>query len=184
MFGRLLLTAAALAAGVSGAGATKSGGAAPNDAAIAQRLSHEVAMYSKYTIWDGIGFDVSHGSVVVWGSVTEPYKRSAIEGIVRNVPGVTAVTDRIEVLPFSPQDDMLRVQVARAIYRDPMLSRYAVVHPAPIHIIVDNGHVTLAGVVNSALEKTLAGMRASSAGLGLGPVVNNLVVENPPARKG
>jgi len=48
----------------------------------------------------------------------------------------------------------------------------------PIHIIVENGHVTLDGVVNNNLEKQIAGMRAASVGLSFGPVVNNLQVEN------
>jgi osmotically-inducible protein OsmY len=54
----------------------------------------------------------------------------------------------------------------------------------PIHVLVENGQVTLAGFVNTELEKTVAGIRASGTGLGFGPVVNRLVVENPPARKG
>jgi hypothetical protein len=43
--------------------------------------------------------------------------------------------------------------------------------------------VTLTGAVNNALEKQVAGMRASGAGLSFGPVVNNLTVDNPPAKK-
>jgi hypothetical protein len=49
--------------------------------------------------------------------------------------------------------------------------------------LVENGHVTLAGVVATEMDKNLAGVRASSAGLSFGPVVNNLQVENPPAKK-
>ncbi len=92
------------------------------------------------------------------------------------------MTNRLEVLPLSPMDDRLRLQVARAIYRDPTLSRYAIQAIPPIHIIVDNGHVTLEGVVNNAMEKQVAGLRASAAGLSFGPVVNNLKVENPPKK--
>jgi len=44
---------------------------------------------------------------------------------------------------------------------------------------VNNGHVSLEGVVNNDFEKNLAGMRASTAGLSFGPVQNNLRVENP-----
>jgi len=49
----------------------------------------------------------------------------------------------------------------------------------PIHIIVENGHVTLTGVVSTPMEKQLAGIRASGAGLSFGPVTNNLEVEHP-----
>jgi hypothetical protein len=64
-----------------------------------------------------------------------------------------------------------------------MLARYAYLAHPPVHILVDNGHVTLVGVVNSEMEKNIAGVRASGAGLSFGPVINNLVVENPPAKK-
>jgi len=74
--------------------------------------------------------------------------------------------------------------VARAIYGYPGFTRYAIQAVPPIHVIVENGHVTLEGVVNNELEKQVAGMRAASAGLSFGPVSNHLQVENPPAKKG
>ena len=43
----------------------------------------------------------------------------------------------------------------------------------------DNGHVTLTGVVSTDMEKEIAGMRASGAGLSFGAVTNNLEVEHP-----
>jgi len=43
---------------------------------------------------------------------------------------------------------------------------------------VDNGHVTLTGVVATDMDKQIAGMRANQS-LSFGPVTNNLVVENP-----
>ena len=52
-----------------------------------------------------------------------------------------------------------------------------------IHIIVDNGHVTLTGAVNNTVDKQADGIRASGAGLSFGPVINNLTVDNPPAKK-
>ena len=52
-----------------------------------------------------------------------------------------------------------------------------------IHIIVDNGHVTLTGDVDSTMDKNIAGIRASGAGLSFGPVQNNLTVDNPGKKK-
>jgi len=71
--------------------------------------------------------------------------------------------------------------VAHAIFRDPNLSRYSMGAIPSIHIIVDNGHVTLTGVVMNNMDKEIAGMRANS-GLSFG-VVNNLQVENPSPKK-
>jgi osmotically-inducible protein OsmY len=95
---------------------------------------------------------------------------------------VVSLDDALKVLPLSPFDDQIRGQIARAIYRDPVLSRYSVQVVPPIHIIVDNGHVTLTGVVNTDLEKQVAGVRANS-NLSFGPVTNDLRVEQPAPKK-
>jgi hyperosmotically inducible protein len=172
------LVAAALVATAAAA----QGDSATSD--LEKRVRHEILMYSNYTLWDDISFRVDHGNVSLLGAVSQPYKKSDIGRIVQHVPGVASVTNEIKVLPLSSQDDRLRLQVARAIFRDPALSRYAMGAVPAIHILVDNGRVTLTGVVNNNLEKQVAGMRASSAGLSFGSVVNNLTVENPPAKKG
>jgi len=160
-------------------GATKEPKPAPGtDEAIATKVRHEVLTYSRYTIWDEIGFRVNHGQVELTGAVSQPFKKSDIEHIVRDIPGVVSVSDEIKVLPLSDFDNRLRLQVARAIYRDPMFTRYAMEALPSIHIIVDNGRVTLSGVVATQMEKQIAGMRASSS-MSFGQVVNNLQVENP-----
>jgi hyperosmotically inducible periplasmic protein len=151
---------------------------------LAAQVRHNILVYPHYTIFDNINYSVRDGSVELAGAVTQPYKKSDLTKIVQSIPGVTSVDNRIEVLPLSPMDNRLRQQVARAIYRDPVLSRYAIQAIPPIHIIVDNGHVSLEGVVNNQMEKEVAGLRASSVGLSFGPVTNNLRVENPAVKKG
>jgi len=49
----------------------------------------------------------------------------------------------------------------------------------PIHITVENGHVTLEGVVDNPMDKTLAEVKAKSVP-GVLSVTNNLQVVNPP----
>lgn len=154
------------------------------DAAVVKQVRHEIVMYPHYTIFDDIKFSVNQGQVVLEGAVTQPYKKSDLSKIIQKVPGVTSVTNDLKVLPLSSMDDRLRMQVATAIYRDPNLSTLAFQALPPIHIIVDNGHVTLEGVVNNSMQKQIAGMRANSAGLSFGTVTNNLVVENPAPKKG
>ena len=179
ILGKVLMTAALV---VSAAAAADGGGSGGKG--LADRVRHEILMYSNYTLWDDISFRVDNGNVSLLGAVSQPYKRSDLQRIVQHIPGVASVTNELKVLPLSFQDDRLRLQVARAIYRDPVLSRYAMGAVPSIHIIVDNGKVTLTGVVNNTMEKQVAGIRASSAGLSFGPVINNLTVENPPAKKG
>ena len=59
------------------------------------------------------------------------------------------------------------------------LAHYAAGVLPAIHIIVENGHVTLSGIVADDGDKNLAGIRARGAGLSFGDVVNNLAVERP-----
>ncbi len=155
----------------------------PNDT-IAKKVRHEIVMYPHYSIFDDIKFRVDQGKVELVGAVTQPYKKADLGKIIQKVPGVTTVTNDLKVLPLSNMDERLRMQIARAIYRDPNLSTLAFQSLPPIHIIVDDGHVTLEGVVNTELQKQVAGMRAGSTGLSFGPITNNLVVENPPSKKG
>jgi len=151
---------------------------AKTDEDLAKAVRHEVLMYPYYTLWDDISFRVDNGNVVLTGDVNQPYKKDDIGRAVKHIAGVETVTNDIKVLPLSPADDRLRLQVARAIFRDPNLSRYAMGAIPSIHIIVDNGHVTLTGDVDSTMDKNIAGIRASGAGLSFGPVQNNLTVDN------
>ncbi|MBZ5578330.1 MAG: BON domain-containing protein [Acidobacteriia bacterium] len=177
--GLLLASAFLWSAGVAASGTAPSGPEAQTDAAIANRVQHEIRMYPYYGIWDDVQFQVANGHVSLTGAVTQPYKKDAIGSRVQQVAGVTSLTNQLEVLPLSPMDDGLRLRLARAIYSDPVLSRYAMQAVPPIHIIVDNGHVTLNGVVRTSMEKEVAGLRAASAGLSFGPITNNLRVEMP-----
>jgi hyperosmotically inducible protein len=174
--GKLMLAAAVLA-GLAGATVKDDGD--HTDKALANKVAHEIRMYSRYTIWDNINVKVNEGNVELMGQVSQPFKKADLARLAQQVPGVRSVTNELQILPLSNFDDQLRLQVARAIYRDPVLSRYAIQSIPPIHIIVDNGHVTLEGVVNNEMEKNVAGMRANGAGLSFGKVVNNLRVENP-----
>src|SRR5436190_22436802 len=181
-----MFVTALVAAGLSlPAGAnTKGTGTAPaTDAELAAKLGHEIRMYARYGIWDNIAFRVHEGDVELQGQVSQPFKKNDIERIAQRTPGVRSVTNSLRVLPTSFFDDRLRRQVASAIYRDPVLSRYAMQPLPPIHIIVDNGHVTLEGVVNNQMESNVAAIRASGAGLSFGQVTNNLRVENPTVKK-
>ena len=177
ILGRFLM-AAALLAGAAAASTKGSANLPQSDSDIARNVRHEVVMYPQYSIWDDISFRVAGGTVSLTGEVNQPFKKQDIERLVRKVPGVASVTNDIKVLPLSSMDDRLRLQVANAIYRDPILSGYAMGAVPAIHIIVENGHVTLTGMVNSNMEKQIAGMRAASS-LSFGPIVNNLVVEHP-----
>jgi osmotically-inducible protein OsmY len=90
--------------------------------------------------------------------------------------GVKDVIDNVTVAPVSQFDDGLRLRALRAIYRDPVLSKYAMDPARPIRIIVTNGHLTLYGSVDNKMDKEVAGIRANQL-FGAFSVDNKLQVD-------
>jgi osmotically-inducible protein OsmY len=86
------------------------------------------------------------------------------------------VIDEVKVSPVSPFDDSIRLRTIRALYRDPVLGKYATDPSAPIRIVVDNGTVGLYGAVDSAMDKQIAGIRANEV-FGAFRVENHLTVD-------
>lgn len=142
------------------------------DQRIADDVAQAVRSYPRFSIFDHVSGHVSEGVVVLTGKVTMPYKKTDLERRVARVDGVRDVRSEITVLPASPFDDTLRYRVSRAIYGNPSFWRYASMANPPIHIIVEHGRVTLTGVVNSDVERTMA--RSLATGLGELAVVNEL----------
>jgi osmotically-inducible protein OsmY len=118
---------------------------------------------------------VENGVVTLTGETWNDVDRDSAVALVNHAPGVKDVVNNIKVAPPSPFDDGIRVRAMRAIYRDPFLSRYAIDPGKPIRIVVDRGTLSLYGVVASAAEKQVAGMRASQV-FGAFTVQNNLEV--------
>jgi hyperosmotically inducible protein len=127
-----------------------------NDEALANEVAKRVRQYVFYTIYDDVEGSVSDGVVTLTGRVTMPYKASEIGDLVARVQGVREVDNKIATLPVSTFDDQLRVTIASHIYRDPLFWNYAIQVNPPIHVVVENGHVTLTGVVNSEVERRKA----------------------------
>jgi len=149
------------------------------DGQLQQKLAKKLA-YDRVGYYDNafnyLALSVKDGVVTISGdTVTDVAKDSAL-AIVARTPGVKDVVSQVKVLPVSMFDDSIRVLTARAIYRDSVLGRYATDPVNPIRIVVDNGHVTLYGTVESAMDKTIAGMRASAVP-GAFSVENKLVVD-------
>jgi hyperosmotically inducible periplasmic protein len=142
------------------------------DLQIFRDISDQVNRYTQFTIFDNIEASVTDGRVVLDGWVTMPFKKNDIERRVRKVEGVTAIENKLNVLPVSQFDDELRFRIARAIYGNSAFWNYAAMANPPIHIVVNHGHVTLAGVVHSNVERMLA--RSLATGFGSFDVKNDL----------
>ena len=127
---------------------------------LANKLRYDRVGYGN--AFNFLALDVQNGVVNVNGAVRDYPARDSAMAILGSTPGVKEVVDNIKVLPTSMMDDDLRLRVARAIYGNGVLSKYASDPQKPIRIIVENGHVTLYGTVDSKLDKQLAGMQANS----------------------
>ena len=134
--------------------------------------------------YDRIGYDnefnfvdvtVNNGVATLNGETRTDVGRDSALSLVNNMPGVKDVVDNIKVSPVSGFDDRIRISALRALYRDPVLSRYASDPAKPIRIVVDNGKLSLFGTVASAMDKQIAGIRANQV-FGVFSVQNNLEV--------
>ena len=146
---------------------------------VQKQVTHEILMLPYYDEFDAIGFKVDGYNVILFGHVLHASLKSDAEHAIKKIEGVEKIINKIEILPPSPMDDRLRLQLFRAIYGYGPLERYGVGSNRPIHIIVDHGHVTLEGVVDSTGDRNLVNIRANGVD-GVFSVTNNLQV---PAKK-
>jgi hyperosmotically inducible periplasmic protein len=142
---------------------------------VQKEVMHQILMLPYYDVFDAIGFKVEGYDVTLFGKVTRPSLKDDAGRVIKKIEGVEHVNNRIEVLPLSPMDDRTRAQVFRAIYGYPALQRYGVGSNRPIHIIVDRGHVTLEGSVDSQGDKNIANIQANGVP-DVFSVTNNLTV--------
>jgi hyperosmotically inducible periplasmic protein len=142
---------------------------------LGDKLAYDRVGYG--VAFNALTLNVKDGVVTLGGNVHDYPSRDSAVALAETTPGVKDVIDNIEVAPNSFFDDDLRQKLYQAIYRYPALQRYSLNPAKPIRIVVDNGHVTLYGVVDSALDKQLAGTQASSVP-GVFSVDNQLIVPN------
>jgi len=151
---------------------------------LAEEVRRQIIRQPRYGVFDSIHFAIQGDTVILRGYASRPILKSDIENSVKGIDGVKNVKNEIEVLPASPNDDRIRAAVYASIYRFGALERYTanrgggsrmpslartaggITNDPPmgwhaIRIIVRNGHVTLAGVVDSEADLAMAEMRAN-----------------------
>jgi osmotically-inducible protein OsmY len=131
-----------------------------SDAAVANGVAERLRRYVLYSVFDDVAVGVREGQVTLTGEVTAGFKANDLARIASKVRGVQGVRNDIRTLPASLFDDQLRVAIASRLYGDPMFEPYSLQVPPPIHIVVENGHVTLTGAVGSEVERVKAGFVA------------------------
>jgi hyperosmotically inducible periplasmic protein len=144
---------------------------------IVREVRHELVMLPYYGVFDNLTFKVDGATVTLLGEVTRPTLKSDAENVVKGIEGVEKVNNQLQVLPLSPNDDRIRIAAYRTIFSQPGLDRYAMQAVPPIHIIVNNGKITLEGVVANQADKDRAALQAKGVS-GAFSVTNNLRVES------
>ena len=151
------------------------------DAQLGRQVRHQLVTLPYYGVFDNLAYSINGSTVTLYGQVVRPTTRSDAEHRVRRLPGVTRVVNNIKVLPLSGFDDRIRAATYRSIARTGGLYRYLQGVNPSLHIIVDNGHVALEGVVSGSGDRTLAYMAANRVP-GVFSVTNNLRVEGEEPR--
>ena len=170
---------------------------------IVTEVRKRLAGLSTYDVFDWITFGFKGRTLVLNGFASRPVLKDDAGRAVKGIEGITGVDNEIKVLPLSPMDDRVRAEVYNRIYTQPALRKYnanqgslgraigpgagialaagGITNSPPlgyhaIHIIVNNGHVTLYGVVINKSDADIALMQANSAP-GAFSIDNDLVVQ-------
>ncbi|MHB1936728.1 MAG: BON domain-containing protein [Acidobacteriaceae bacterium] len=111
-------------------------------------------------VFDAISVSVQNGVVTLGGHAIGPVTQQSAVALAEYTPGAKEVINEISIDPVSEFDDQIRIATFHAIYGYAPLQQYAIVPWRPIRISVQNSRVTLYGVVDNAMDKQLAYMRA------------------------
>lgn len=169
---------------------TTLGKSSPSDSAardveyLTKEVRKELVTIPFFGVFDWLeGFVQPDGTVTLRGEVTRPTIKSDAGRRVEKIEGVEKVSNEIEVLPLSPNDDRIRQGLARAIFGgNSPLARYGLGANPSIHLIVKNGRVTLKGVVANKTDSDIANIRANGVD-GVFEVKNELRVEKSSKKK-
>jgi len=145
-----------------------------SDDKIESSLTHSY-VWKTYLKNDSVMVKAKDGVVTLTGSVSEEYHRSLAEETALDLPAVTRVDNRVEVVPTrgATSNDWTTAKVKATLLFHSKVS-------AGTEVTVKNGVVTLAGPADSASQKKLTGEYALRVD-GVTEVRNNLTVSNAPS---
>jgi hyperosmotically inducible protein len=144
------------------------------EAKLVKAISYDRIGYGT-TPFNAISVQVQEGTATLSGHAYGPVDPASAATLAANTPGVKDVVNEVRVDPLSLTDDRSRMQLFRTIYGFATLSKYAMDPAKPIRISVQNGNVTLYGLVDSQMDKDVTGIRANSVP-GIFKVNNDLKV--------
>lgn len=142
---------------------------------LSDEVRHQLTILPWYGVFDDLQYQVNGTEVILSGEIISEHDQTKYdaEKAVKRIAGVTRVVNNIRVLPLSRFDDQIRRSEYRTIFSQADLGRYTLGVIPQIHIIVNNGHVTLEGTVINQMDRNIAGIVANSVA-GVFSVTNNL----------
>jgi len=144
-------------------------GADPDDRILAAAIESGLKLNPEVDAED-IEVAVRAGRVVLEGSVDTLRAKLAAEEVVGEAPGVIVLSSRIAVVPTERvQDAAIAEQIVKALHRDPD------VRVEDVHVKVEEGSVTLSGIVRSPSARRAA-QRAAEDAHGVTGVRNDIIV--------
>ena len=147
---------------------------ASDSRSIEQRIYKRLLNVNNYGVFDFITFQYEDGTVVLNGKVSSFGTKDEAASDIKDIPGVTNVINNIEQLPASPWDAEIRRQ-AMFRFQDRGPSQYFGERRPAVHVIVENGRVTLEGYVTGKGHSDLIYMLVNGIP-GVFTVQNNLIV--------
>jgi len=148
---------------------------------VEQKIFKKLLGLPYYGVFDHIAFKMDGETVTLFGRVYNGSNKSSAEKVIRKIDGVQRVVNNIEILPPSSFDDAIRRQLIRSYVNTAGVYRYLQEPNPSVRLIVENGRITLEGVVANRSDANLMNILANGIP-GVFNVQNNLIVGKDRAR--
>ncbi|MFL6373533.1 MAG: BON domain-containing protein [Pyrinomonadaceae bacterium] len=169
---RSLFLAAIAVVGIFGTAALAQSGSIDN------QIYHKVRGLTYYNTFDYITWQVNGSTVTLNGKVATLGTRSEAARAVKDIPGVREVVNNIEELPPSSFDDQIRRRALFEFTQHGPGQYFGWPNP-DVHIIVENGRMTLEGYVARKSDSDMLNILANGI-QGVFEVTNNLKIGERP----
>ena len=160
---------------------------------LVEQVRQLIAGQRQIRIYDWVTFRLDGSVVILTGAVTRPGLRASIERSVGALEAVDSVVNELRILSRSGDDIGIRMNAYWRIYGHPEMRRYQrreggfaqrlrraagdtqMVLLEPVHIVVEDSHLTLEGEVEQQRERRVVEEQARTVA-GVRSITNNIVV--------
>ncbi|KAB2881511.1 BON domain-containing protein [bacterium] len=123
------------------------------DIQLAEEVNAKIKDFVFYGIYDYVTADAVNGTVILNGWTHEMWIADVLVKKLSKIDGVKNIDNRLQ--RASGSEELAR-RAVRAIYSDGMFEKYSFGAYPPIHVVVNNNGIILAGTVSSAVERERA----------------------------